>query len=93
MGAWEDFLLHGCCRQIEQRFGCGGTADQFNLLHGARRFVQRLSELGIAYRYDEFPDNHTSVDNRMVESLSVFRRGAVRLNRACDPRAKLICAE
>jgi hypothetical protein len=41
----------------------------FNLLYGARRFVRRLNELGIAHRYEEFPDNHTGVDYRMDESL------------------------
>jgi S-formylglutathione hydrolase FrmB len=46
-----------------------GEKDQFNLLYGARRFVRRLNDLGIAHRYDEFPDNHTSVDYRMDESL------------------------
>ena len=46
-----------------------GTNDQFNLLYGARRFVRRLKELGIAHRYEEFPDNHTGVDYRMDESL------------------------
>ncbi|MBV8771419.1 MAG: enterochelin esterase [Deltaproteobacteria bacterium] len=46
-----------------------GEKDQFNLLYGARRFVRRLNELGIAHRYEEFPDNHTSVDYRMDESL------------------------
>jgi hypothetical protein len=29
-----------------------GERDQFNLLYGARRFVRRLNELGIAHRYD-----------------------------------------
>jgi hypothetical protein len=43
-----------------------GEKDQFNLLYGARRFVRRLS---IAHRYEEFSDNHTSVDHRMDESL------------------------
>jgi hypothetical protein len=33
------------------------------------RFVRRLNELEIAHRYDEFPDNHTSVDYRKDESL------------------------
>ena len=42
---------------------------QFNLLYGARRFVRRLNELGIAHRYEEFPDNHSGVDYRMDESL------------------------
>jgi hypothetical protein len=36
---------------------------------GAHRFVRRLNELGIAHRYEEFPDNHTGVDYRMDESL------------------------
>ena len=46
-----------------------GEKDQFNLLYGARRFVRWLSELGIVHRYEEFSDNHTSVDYRMDESL------------------------
>ena len=46
-----------------------GERDQFTLLYGARRFVRRLKELGIAHRYEEFPDNHTAVDYRMDESL------------------------
>ncbi len=46
-----------------------GEKDQFNLLYGARRFVRRLNELGIAHRYEEFPDNHTGVDYRMDVSL------------------------
>jgi S-formylglutathione hydrolase FrmB len=46
-----------------------GEKDQFNLLYGARRFVRRLNELGIAHRYEEFADNHTGVDYRMDESL------------------------
>jgi S-formylglutathione hydrolase FrmB len=46
-----------------------GERDQFNLLYGARRFVRRLNELGVAHRYEEFPDNHTGVDYRMDESL------------------------
>jgi hypothetical protein len=50
---------------------CGET-DQFNLLYGARRFVRRLNELGIAHRYEEFPDNHTGVDYRMDESLPLL---------------------
>jgi S-formylglutathione hydrolase FrmB len=46
-----------------------GERDQFNLVYGARRFTRRLDALGIAHRYDEFPDNHSSVDYRMDESL------------------------
>src|ERR1700726_4100200 len=46
-----------------------GKNDQFNLLYGARRFARRLNELGIAHRYEQFPDNHSDVDYRMDESL------------------------
>ena len=46
-----------------------GERDQFNLVYGARRLVRRLNQLGIAHRYEEFPDNHSSVDYRMDESL------------------------
>ena len=31
--------------------------------------MRRLNELGIAHRYEEFADNHTSVDYRLDESL------------------------
>jgi hypothetical protein len=48
--------------------------DQFNLLYDARRFVRRLNELGLAHRYEEFPDNHSGVDYRMDESF-LFSRG------------------
>jgi S-formylglutathione hydrolase FrmB len=51
-----------------------GERDQFNLLYGARRFVRRLNALGIAHRYEEFPDNHTAVDYRMDESLPFIVR-------------------
>jgi hypothetical protein len=46
-----------------------GEKDQFNLLYGARRFVRRIDRIGIAHRYEEFPDNHSGVDYRMDESL------------------------
>jgi hypothetical protein len=51
-----------------------GEKDQFNLLYGARRFARRLNELGIAHRYEEFADNHTSVDYRLDESLPFLAR-------------------
>ncbi|HEU0154550.1 MAG TPA: alpha/beta hydrolase-fold protein [Stellaceae bacterium] len=56
-------------RQLKALYIDCGERDQFNLLYGARRFVRRLTELGIAYRYEEFPDNHSGVDYRMDESL------------------------
>ncbi|MGH7060337.1 MAG: alpha/beta hydrolase [Stellaceae bacterium] len=61
-------------RQLKALYIDCGERDQFNLLYGARRFVRRLNELGIAHRYEEFPDNHSSVDYRMDESLPYLAR-------------------
>ena len=76
---WANWLRHDPVIAIETQadnlrrlkalyIDCG-ERDQFNLLYGARRFVRRLNELGIAHRYEEFPDNHSGVDYRMDESL------------------------
>ena len=76
---WANWLRHDPVVAIETQadnlrklkalyIDCG-ERDQFNLLYGARRFVRRLNELGIAHRYEEFPDNHSGVDYRMDESL------------------------
>lgn len=51
-----------------------GVRDQYNLVHGARRFHRALDRLGIAHRYDEFDDDHTAVDYRMDESLPFLAR-------------------
>jgi S-formylglutathione hydrolase FrmB len=51
-----------------------GTADQYRLLYGARRFTRHLDQLGIPHRYDEFDDDHSGVDYRMDESLPFIAR-------------------
>jgi S-formylglutathione hydrolase FrmB len=56
-------------RRLKALYVDCGEKDQFNLLYGARRFVRRLTELGIPHRYEEFPDKHSGVDYRMDESL------------------------
>jgi S-formylglutathione hydrolase FrmB len=76
---WSNWLAHDPVVKLERQaeglrrlkalyIDCG-VADQFNLVYGARRFARRLTELGIAHRYEEFDDNHTAVDYRMDESL------------------------
>jgi S-formylglutathione hydrolase FrmB len=65
--AIETFADH--LRRLKALYIDCGQRDQFNLLYGARRFARRPNELGIAHRYEEFPDNHTGVDYRMGESL------------------------
>src|ERR1700688_1136098 len=59
----------GNLRRLKALYIDCGEQDQSNLLYGARMFVRRLTELAIAHRYEEFPDNHTGVDYRMDESL------------------------
>jgi hypothetical protein len=46
-----------------------GDIDQYNLVYGARRMHRALDRLGVAHVYQEFPDNHSSVDYRMDISL------------------------
>ena len=46
-----------------------GTKDQYALLYGARRLKRRLEELGLQHTYEEFPDDHSSIDYRMDVSL------------------------
>jgi hypothetical protein len=59
-------------RRLDALYIDCGKSDQFDLLYGARRLVRRLDELGIAHRYEEFPDNHTGVDYRLDESLPLL---------------------
>jgi enterochelin esterase-like enzyme len=46
-----------------------GTRDPYLLHYGARAFVRRLAEQGIAHRYEEFDDGHSGIDYRLDESL------------------------
>ncbi len=46
-----------------------GDVDQYNLVYGARRMHRELEHLGIAHAYEEFADDHSSVDYRMDISL------------------------
>ncbi|MFD1694427.1 alpha/beta hydrolase [Roseibium aestuarii] len=46
-----------------------GTVDQYNLLYGARRLSAKLTAAGVTHTYEEFDDNHSSIDYRMDRSL------------------------
>jgi len=46
-----------------------GTDDQYNLVFGARQLHRKLDATGVPHRYEEFPDNHSSIDYRMDVSL------------------------
>jgi enterochelin esterase family protein len=55
-----------------------GFRDQFNLHYGARQFVRRLAERGIAHEYEEFDDDHSSVQYRYDVSLPRLAAALVR---------------
>jgi enterochelin esterase-like enzyme len=51
-----------------------GWRDQYHLHYGARILSKRLHAHGIAHRYEEFDDNHSSIDYRMDVSLPFLYR-------------------
>lgn len=76
---WANFLKWDPCLMVETR-GQGlkqmkalwidcGEVDQYNLVYGARRLHRSLERQGVAHVYEEFPDDHSSVDYRMDKSL------------------------
>jgi S-formylglutathione hydrolase FrmB len=84
---WANWLRHDPVVMLEAKadnlrrlkavyIDCG-TSDQYRLLYGARRFARRLKQLGIAHRYEEFPDNHSAVDYRMDESLPFLAQALI----------------
>jgi enterochelin esterase-like enzyme len=51
-----------------------GDVDQYDLVYGARRMHRLLRERGVPHVYQEFPDNHSSVDYRMDVSLPLMAK-------------------
>ncbi|HEX3809718.1 MAG TPA: alpha/beta hydrolase-fold protein [Rhizomicrobium sp.] len=81
---WANFLKWDPCLMVEKR-GPGlkqmkalyidcGDIDQYNLVYGARRLHHSLDKLGVAHTYQEFADNHSSVDYRMDISLPILAK-------------------
>src|SRR3954447_13158231 len=69
---WANFRKWDPCVMVEER-GRGlkkmkavyidcGDVDQYNLVYGARRFHRALERLDVSHTYEEFADNHSSVD-------------------------------
>jgi enterochelin esterase-like enzyme len=46
-----------------------GTRDEFNLIWGARALSRKLSQRGVAHRYEEFEDGHMSITYRYDTSI------------------------
>jgi len=49
-----------------------GTKDQYHLHYGARQMHEVLRAQDIGHRYEEFDDNHSSIDYRIGPSLKVL---------------------
>lgn len=81
---WKNFLALDPVVMAEER-GPGlrklkalyidcGDVDQYNLLYGARRLHRLLQRQNVPHVYEEFPDNHSSVDYRMDISLPILAK-------------------
>jgi len=51
-----------------------GWRDQYHLHYGARILSKRLAKAGVPHIYEEFDDNHSSIDYRMDVSLPLLYR-------------------
>ncbi len=76
--AWDPLTLvgtHGAgLKALKALYIDCGDIDQYNLVYGARRMHRELARLGVAHIYEEFPDNHSSVDYRMDTSLPLLAK-------------------
>ena len=76
--AWDPLTLvraHGeGLKKLKAFYFDCGDIDQFNLVYGARRLHKMLEAMGVPHTYEEFADDHTSVDYRMEVSLPVLAR-------------------
>jgi enterochelin esterase-like enzyme len=83
---WQRWLEHDPLRMVEDQacldnlrrlsglyLDCG-SRDQYHIHYGARAFVNKLKQAGIRHRYEEFDDNHSSIDYRMDVSLPFLYR-------------------
>jgi S-formylglutathione hydrolase FrmB len=75
---WDPLTLvetHGeGLKSLKALFIDCGDVDQYNLVYGARRLHRALDRLDVAHIYEEFPDNHSSVDYRMDRSLPILSK-------------------
>ncbi len=61
-------------RRLKALFIDCGDIDQYNMIYGSRLLHRKLEAAGIAHIYEEFHDNHSSVDYRMDISLPMLAK-------------------
>jgi enterochelin esterase-like enzyme len=75
---WDPLALleqHGAgLKRLKALYIDCGDVDQYNLVYGARRLHRRLEEMDVPHVYQEFPDDHSSVDYRMDISLPMLAK-------------------
>jgi enterochelin esterase-like enzyme len=59
-------------KQLKLLFIDCGDIDQYNLVYGARRLHRALERHRVPHVYEEFPDDHSSIDYRMDVSLPLL---------------------
>jgi hypothetical protein len=76
--AWDPLTLvekHGAgAKALKTLYIDCGNIDQYNLVYGARRMHKHLTALGVPHVYEEFDDDHSSVDYRMDISLPMLAK-------------------
>lgn len=81
---WANFMKWDPVRMVETRaaglktlkklyIDCG-EVDQYDLVYGARLLTRALKRLDVPHVYEEFPDDHSSVDYRMDVSLPALAK-------------------
>jgi len=70
----DDPDLQANLRKLKAFYIDCGDIDQYNMVYGSRQLHRKLEAAGIAHTYEEFPDNHSSVDYRMDVSLPLLAR-------------------
>jgi S-formylglutathione hydrolase FrmB len=61
-------------RRLKLLFIDCGDVDQYNLVYGSRILHRKLEAAGVPHVYEEFHDNHSSVDYRMDVSLPLLAK-------------------
>jgi hypothetical protein len=81
-GVWERWLAHEPCESIRVHadalrslrllyIDCG-RFDEYNLLYGARLFIEKLREHNIPHTYEEYDGSHRNMKHRYDRSFTAI---------------------
>jgi enterochelin esterase-like enzyme len=70
----DDLRLQDKLRRLKALSIDCGDIDQYNMIYGSRLLHRKLEAAGIPHTYEEFHDNHSSVDYRMDISLPLLAK-------------------